>query len=61
MPLYSYRCKDVDCGHGFEDIVSFDTPNPSCPECGAETEKEMAPSALHFKGTGFYVTDYPKG
>jgi putative FmdB family regulatory protein len=59
MPLYEYRCES--CGHTFEVIQRFsDAPVEKCPTCGGPVQKLLSPSAIHFKGTGWYVTDYAK-
>jgi putative FmdB family regulatory protein len=56
MPTYEYRCEN---GHGFEVIQSMsDDPVTACPECGAAVERVFHPVAVHFKGSGFYSTDY---
>jgi putative FmdB family regulatory protein len=56
MPIYDYLCS---AGHRFEKIQKMsDAPPDSCPECGALVERQMATSALAFKGPGFYLTDY---
>lgn len=57
MPLYEYRCKT--CGHQFEKIQSFSAPDEKeCPECHGPVERLISTSALQFKGTGWYATDY---
>jgi len=57
MPLYEYRCHG--CGKAFEVIQKFsDTPLTVHDECGGELEKLLSASALQFKGTGWYITDY---
>ena len=59
MPLYEYRCES--CGHTFEVIQRFsDAPIENCPTCSGPVRKLLSPSAIHFKGTGWYVTDYAK-
>jgi len=59
MPLYDYRCKQ--CGERFEIIQKFsDEPLTVHETCGGEVERLISPSALQFKGTGWYVTDYGK-
>src|SRR5437868_15007382 len=59
MPLYEYQCSK--CGHRFEKIQKFsDKPIKKCPECGSAVEKTISAPAVQFKGTGWYVTDYPK-
>ena len=56
MPIYEYRCEN---GHNFEVIQSMsDDPVTACEECGAPVERVFHPIAVHFKGSGFYNTDY---
>ncbi|MBA2545689.1 MAG: hypothetical protein H0V15_02330 [Solirubrobacterales bacterium] len=56
MPIYEYRCES---GHQFEVIQSMSAdPVTSCEECGAPVERVFHPIAVHFKGSGFYNTDY---
>ncbi len=57
MPIYEYRCPN---GHTFELFQKMaDPPADSCPTCGAgPVEKLLFPVAVHFKGSGFYSTDY---
>ena len=56
MPTYEYRCKK---GHTFEVVQRMiDDPITSCPRCGAEVQRVFHPIAVHFKGKGFYNTDY---
>jgi putative FmdB family regulatory protein len=56
MPIYEYRCEN---GHTFEVIQSMsDDPVSECEECGAPVERVFNPVAVHFKGSGFYNTDY---
>jgi predicted nucleic acid-binding Zn ribbon protein len=39
-----------------------DPPASVCETCGAgPVEKVLFPVAVHFKGSGFYATDYGKG
>jgi putative FmdB family regulatory protein len=59
MPLYEYECKK--CGHRFEKIQKFsDKMVKKCPECGGRVEQMISAPAVQFKGSGWYVTDYPK-
>ena len=59
MPLYDYKCQK--CGHRFEKIQLFSDPEiKKCPECGGKVEKQLTAPAVHFKGSGFYGTDYKK-
>ena len=56
MPIYEYRCEN---GHVFEVIQRMtDDPVETCEECGAPVERVFHPVAVHFKGSGFYTTDY---
>ena len=60
MPIYEYRCDD--CGHSFEVMQKMaDDPLETCSECGGALRKVLHPVAIHFKGSGFYTTDYGKG
>jgi putative FmdB family regulatory protein len=59
MPLYEYECKK--CHHRFERIQKFsDRHLKKCPDCGGPVEQMISAPAVQFKGTGWYVTDYPK-
>jgi putative FmdB family regulatory protein len=59
MPLYEYQCDA--CGHRFELIKKYsDPPLEICPKCGGAVHKLQSAPAFQFKGTGWYVTDYPK-
>ena len=57
MPIYEYRCPN---GHTFEIFQRMsDPPSETCVTCGAApVEKILFPVAVHFKGSGFYSTDY---
>jgi putative FmdB family regulatory protein len=58
MPLYEYRCEN---GHTFEVMQRMsDEPVTTCPDCGASVQRVFHPVAVHFKGSGFYNTDYGK-
>src|ERR1700693_898923 len=58
MPLYEYQCKK--CGHRFSLIQSFSAQDAKeCPVCQGEVERLIStPARPHFKGSGFYSTDY---
>ena len=60
MPIYEYRCPN---GHTFELFQRMsDAPAESCETCGeGPVEKVLFPVAVHYKGSGFYSTDYGKG
>jgi putative FmdB family regulatory protein len=56
MPTYEYRCSN---GHNFEVVQRMsDDPVKVCEVCGAQVERVFHPVAVHFKGSGFYSTDY---
>jgi putative FmdB family regulatory protein len=58
MPIYEYRC---DNGHTFEVVQRMsDPPVTKCEVCGASVQRVFHPVAVHFKGSGFYNTDYGK-
>ena len=60
MPIYEYRCPN---GHQFELFQRMSDPAAeSCDVCGASpVEKVLFPVAVHYKGSGFYSTDYGRG
>src|SRR5262245_39231586 len=60
MPTYEYRCPK---GHTFELFQRMsDAPPERCEVCGAApVERVLYPVAVHFKGSGFYTTDYGRG
>ena len=60
MPIYEYRCPE---GHTFERFQSMTAPAPeTCDVCGrSPLELVLYPVAIHYKGSGFYSTDYGKG
>ena len=56
MPIYEYRCEK---GHTFEVMQRMaDDPITKCEVCGAPVQRVFHPVAIHFKGKGFYNTDY---
>jgi putative FmdB family regulatory protein len=58
MPIYEYRC---DNGHTFEVMQRMsDEALTECSTCGAPCQRVFHPVAIHFKGSGFYNTDYGK-
>jgi len=60
LPIYEYRCEA--CGHTFELFQKFaDKPVETCELCGSRVNKVLHPVAIHFKGSGFYTTDYGRG
>src|SRR5436305_13638232 len=58
MPFYEYLC---DRGHTFEVMQRMsDDPVQECQSCGRPVQRVFHPVAVHFKGSGFYNTDYGK-
>jgi putative FmdB family regulatory protein len=57
VPIYEYRCPN---GHVFEVFKSMSDPPPTaCETCGASpVQQVLYPVAVHYKGSGFYTTDY---
>ena len=58
MALYEYACSS--CEHRFERIMKRGARAPRCPECGGSTQRQISAPAIHFKGSGWYVTDYAR-
>ena len=60
MPIYEYKCPN---GHVFEVLQRMsDAPIEACEVCGASpVVKVLYPAAIHYKGSGFYSTDYGRG
>ncbi len=59
MPIYEYRCTN---GHRFEVMQRIaDDALTECEVCGAAATRVLHPVAIHFKGSGFYSTDYGRG
>jgi putative FmdB family regulatory protein len=61
MPIYEFVC--LECGYDFEKLRSFsDTSTPTCPNCqSAQVQRRLSAPAIHFKGSGWYVTDSKNG
>ena len=58
MPIYEYKC---DNGHVFDVMQKMsEEPLTACVECGAPAHRVLTAPAVHFKGSGFYNTDYGK-
>jgi putative FmdB family regulatory protein len=56
MPIYEYRCTK---GHVFDTMQRFsDDPLSECEVCASPAQRVMHAPAVHFKGSGFYNTDY---
>jgi putative FmdB family regulatory protein len=60
VPIYEYQCEE--CGALIEAFQKMsDDPLTECEQCGGPLRKVLHPVAIHFKGSGFYTTDYGKG
>ena len=59
MPLYEYECRS--CGERTETLQRLDeAPLTTCPQCGGPLKKLISAPGFHFKGSGWYVTDYAR-
>jgi putative FmdB family regulatory protein len=59
MPIYEYLCTD---GHRIDVVQKFaDEALTKCEVCGRPAQRVLYAPAVHFKGKGFYATDYGKG
>jgi putative FmdB family regulatory protein len=57
VPLYEYKCRK--CHRLSEKIEPVNGPHlKKCPHCGGKVEPQISASAIQFKGSGWYVTDY---
>ncbi len=58
MPIYEYQCRV--CGYTFEALQKFsDKPIEECPRCSSAVERLLSAPALVFKGSGWYVNEFP--
>jgi putative FmdB family regulatory protein len=58
VPIYEYKCEN---GHVFDVMQKMsEEPLTECVECGAPAQRVLHSPAVHFKGSGFYNTDYGK-
>jgi putative FmdB family regulatory protein len=57
VPIYEYKCPN---GHHFEVFHGMTEDGPTvCEVCGeAPLQRVLHPVAVHYKGSGFYSTDY---
>jgi putative FmdB family regulatory protein len=60
VPIYEYKCPN---GHLFEVFHGMTEDGPeACEVCGASPlQRVLHPVAVHYKGSGFYTTDYGRG
>ncbi|MBI3744521.1 MAG: zinc ribbon domain-containing protein [Chloroflexi bacterium] len=58
MPIYEYECRNH---HRFEIKQSYsDKPKAECPTCEAPARRLLTVPSVHYKGSGFYTTDYAR-
>ena len=57
MPTYEYEC--TKCGLVTEEFKSINAPKRQrCPECRGKVQRLISGgTGVHFKGSGFYITD----
>lgn len=59
MPIYEYKCSK--CGKTFEALQPISAaPLRHCIHCRGRVKKMISQSSFHFKGSGWYITDYKK-
>ena len=59
MPIYEYEC--TACGCRTEVVQKVNDPRLiKCKKCGGKLKKLVSSSAIQFKGSGWYITDYAK-
>ena len=59
MPIYEYEC--TECGCRSEAIQKVNAPRLiKCKKCGGKLRKLISSSAIQFKGSGWYITDYAR-
>ncbi len=59
VPTYEYKCAEGHTTEAFQKMT--DAPLKKCATCGKKVERVLFAPSIHFKGTGFYSTDYGKG
>jgi len=57
MPIYEYECEKCACRFELKRRFDEDEGSPCCPQCQGKVRRLFSPSAIIFKGSGFYVTD----
>ncbi|MFC1901803.1 FmdB family zinc ribbon protein [Chloroflexota bacterium] len=57
MPIYEYECENCSCRFELKRRFDEDAESPCCPQCQGKVRQLISPSAIIFKGSGFYVTD----
>ena len=57
MPIYEYECEKCACHFELKRRFDEDEGSPCCPQCKGKVRRLFSPTAIIFKGSGFYVTD----
>ena len=57
MPTYEYECEKCACRFELKRRFDEDEGSPCCPQCKGKVRRLFSPTAIIFKGSGFYVTD----
>ena len=57
MPIYEYECEKCTCRFELKRRFDEGAGNPRCPQCRGKVRRLFSPSAIIFKGSGFYITD----
>ncbi len=57
MPIYEYECEKCACRFELKRRFDEDEGSPCCPQCWGKVRRLFSPSAIIFRGSGFYVTD----
>jgi putative FmdB family regulatory protein len=60
MPIYEYECEKCACRFELKRRFDEDAGSPCCPQCQGKVRQLFSPSAILFKGSGFYITDSRK-
>jgi len=58
LPIYQYKCEECACEFDLRKSFSDESNHVICPDCGKKAHRVFMAPAIHFKGSGFYVTDY---
>ena len=58
MPIYEYKCQR--CGDFEVTQRITEKPLSRCPTCKAKVKKLISNTSFQLKGSGWYVTDYPR-
>lgn len=59
VPIYEYQC--AKCGEVFEAFQKVsDKPLTRCKFCQGKVERLISQSSFQLKGSGWYLTDYPR-